>query len=80
MESRPGISKTDPLLPYLVYGFKGMRYVASPNYRARVQRYWANHPGTPSRDIPRMIFGAIIDAGIVGVIVIFYFVRVRSGN
>jgi hypothetical protein len=65
MESRPSISKTDALLPFLVYGLKGMRYFVSPNYRARVQRYWANHPGTPSRDIPRMIFGAIIDAGIL---------------
>ena len=75
MESRPSFSKTDPLLPLLIYGLKGMRYVASADYRARVQRYWVNHPGTPSRDIPRMILGAMIDAAIVGVIVAVLLLR-----
>jgi hypothetical protein len=72
---RPSFSTTDPLLPLLVYGLKGMRYVVSSNYRARVQRYWVNHPGTPSRDIPRMLLGAIIDAVIVGAIVAVLLLR-----
>jgi hypothetical protein len=68
MNSGPGFSQTAHLLSLLVYGLKGMRYLISPNYRVRVQHYWGNNPGSSSRDIPRMVIGVMIYAGIVGFI------------
>jgi hypothetical protein len=42
---------------WMVYGFKGVRYVVSAHYRARVHEFWRVHPGRRSRGIWQMILG-----------------------
>jgi hypothetical protein len=75
VNSKPNFSRSDFLLRVMVYGFKGIRYLVSPGYRVRVRGYWVNHPGSSSHDIPRMISGAMIDVGIVGLIVVVLLLR-----
>jgi hypothetical protein len=46
---------------WMVYGFKGVRYVVSAHYRARVHEFWRVHPGRRSRGIWQMILGGLLD-------------------
>ena len=50
---------------WMVYGFKGLRYVVSADYRARVHEFWRVHPGRRSHGIRQMILGALLDVIIV---------------
>ena len=56
----------------VVAGAKGVRYVASSQYRVRVQAYWRVHPTSRSRHIRMMIFGAILDIVILSLLVAFF--------
>jgi hypothetical protein len=47
---------------WMVYGFKGVRYVVSADYRARVHEFWRVHPGRRPHGIRQMILGALLDA------------------
>ena len=47
---------------WMVFGFKGVRYVVSADYRARVHEFWRVHPGRRIHGIRQMILGALLDA------------------
>ncbi|MBS0422761.1 MAG: hypothetical protein JSR66_33955 [Proteobacteria bacterium] len=49
------------LWSWVIYGFKGLRYVVSADYRARVHAFWRLHPERRAGGIRRMILGAILD-------------------
>jgi hypothetical protein len=55
---------------WMVYGFKGIRYLLSRKYRSRVDQYWSNHPERRPRNIRGMAIGVILDAGITALIVL----------
>ncbi len=55
----------DFIWSWMVYGFKGLRYTVSSDYRARVHAFWRDHPGRRSRGILQMILGAFLDAVLV---------------
>jgi hypothetical protein len=40
----------DFIWSWMVYGFKGLRYIVSSDYRARVHAFWRDHPGRRSHD------------------------------
>jgi hypothetical protein len=50
---------------WIVYGFKGLRYVVSADYRSRVHAFWHLHPDRRAGGIRRMILGAALDVLIV---------------
>jgi hypothetical protein len=55
---------------WMIYGFKGIRYVVSRKYRSRVDQYWSNYPERRRHNIRGMAIGAILDAGITALIVL----------
>ena len=50
---------------WMVFGFKGVRYVVSADYRARVHEFWRVHPGRRTHGIRQMILGGLLDLVIV---------------
>lgn len=46
---------------WMIYGAKGVRYVVSADYRARVQAFCRLHPDRRAGGIRRMIWGAVLD-------------------
>jgi hypothetical protein len=46
---------------WMVYGFKGLRYAVSSDYRSRVHAFWRLHPGRRTRGIRQMILGVLLD-------------------
>ena len=66
----PRAALGDFVWSWMVYGFKGVRYVVSADYRARVHEFWRVHPGRRSHGLRQMILGALLDVVIaVGVAV-----------
>ena len=69
----PRAAVGDFIWSWMVYGFKGVRYVASADYRARVHEFWRVHPGRRSHGIRQMILGALLDvviaAGVAAAVV-----------
>jgi hypothetical protein len=55
---------------WMVYGFKGVRYVVSSDYRACVHEFWRAHPGRRAHGIRQMILGALLDAVIAAGVVL----------
>jgi hypothetical protein len=55
----------DFMWSWVVYGFKGLRYAVSSDYRSRVHAFWRLHPGRRARGIRQMILGALLDVIIV---------------
>jgi hypothetical protein len=53
----------------MVYGFKGLRYGLSADYRARVHAFWRLHPERRAGGIRRMILGAVLDVFVVACVV-----------
>lgn len=50
---------------WIVYGFKGVRYLVSAGYRRRVHAFWRLHPERRAGGIRRMIWGAALDVSII---------------
>ena len=50
---------------WMVYGFKGIRYAMSGDYRARVHAFWRLHPERRAGGIRRMILGAVLDVCLI---------------
>jgi hypothetical protein len=55
---------------WMVYGFKGIRYVVSRNYRIRVHAFWRAHPERRGGGIRRMILGAMLDVSLIATVVL----------
>jgi len=55
---------------WMVYGFKGLRYLVSRNYRTRVRAFWHTHPERRAGGIRRMILGAMLDVFIIACVVL----------
>ena len=51
----------DFIWSWMVYGFKGLRYAVSSDYRARVHAFWRAHPGRRARGMRQMILGVLLD-------------------
>ncbi len=51
----------DAIWSWMVYGLKGLRYMLSSDYRARVRSFWRLHPDRRAGGIRRMIFGGMLD-------------------
>jgi len=58
----------DFIWSWMVYGFKGVRYAVSSNYRARVHAFWRAHPGRRARGMRQMIVGVFLDTAIVAIV------------
>ena len=56
----------------MIAGAKGLRYLCSSQYRARVQAYWHDHPTSRPRHIRMMIFGAVLDTVLLSLLVAFF--------
>jgi len=54
---------------WMVYGFKGLRYLVSRSYRKRVRAFWQIHPQRRAGGIRRMILGAMLDVIIFACVV-----------
>lgn len=54
---------------WMVYGFKGLRYVVSRDYRSRVRAFWNDHPDRRAGGIRRMILGAMLDGSVIAFVV-----------
>jgi hypothetical protein len=65
----PRAALGDLLWTRMIAGAKGLRYLYSSQYRARVQAYWRAHPTSRSRHIRMMILGALLDAVILSFLV-----------
>jgi hypothetical protein len=55
----------DAIWSWMVYGFKGIRYLVSRNYRARVRSFWSLHPDRRAGGVRRMILGGVLDLSII---------------
>jgi hypothetical protein len=55
---------------WMVYGFKGMRYLVSRNYRTRVHAFWHAHPERRGGGIRRMVLGAVLDVSLIATVVL----------
>lgn len=56
----------------MVAGAKGVRYIFSSRYRARVQAYWHDHPTSRPRHIRLMVCGVLLDAVILLFLVTYF--------
>jgi hypothetical protein len=68
----PRVTFGEFLLTRMVAGAKGVRYIASSQYRERVQAYWRNHPTSRARHIRMMVCGALLDTVILSILVTFF--------
>jgi hypothetical protein len=62
----------DFLWTRMVAGAKGVRYLSSSQYRVRVQAYWRDHPSSRARHIRMMVCGALLDAVVLSLLMIFF--------
>jgi hypothetical protein len=67
----PRAALADFLWTRMVAGVKGVRYISSSQYRARVQAYWRLHPTSRPRHIRLMVCGALLDTVILSLLVTF---------
>lgn len=56
----------------MVAGVKGVRYIFSSQYRARVQAYWRDHPASRARHIRLIVCGALLDTVILSIVVLIF--------
>jgi hypothetical protein len=61
----PRAAVGDFIWSWIVYGYKGVRYLVSADYRRRVHAFWRLHPERRAGGIRRMILGAMLDVFIV---------------
>ena len=66
----PRVVVGDFIWSWIVYGFKGLRYAVSSDYRSRVHAFWRLHPGRRSHGIRQMVLGALLDVAIAACVVL----------